>query len=263
MSEPVIKVDCEGHLTIITINREESLNALDSAAGKALGEAFENFENDQDQWVAILTGTGRAFCTGNDLVAMSKDGGAGARGGRPGSHGYGFASICKRFPLYKPVIAAINGFAVAGGLELALVCDILIAGESVRFGQTENRWGLMPMGGATQRLPRSIPRAWANYLALTGEQITAQEAREIGLISHVVPDDQLMDKAREIAGVILSRGPLAVWATKEAMMRGADMPLEQGLAYEDAIGRQVLTSEDSREGPKAFAEKRKPDFKAR
>lgn len=263
MSEPVIKVDREGHLTVITINREESLNALDPAAGKALGDAFEDFENDQDQWVAILTGAGRAFCTGNDLVAMSK-GGSGAGGsGRPGSHGYGFASICKRFPLYKPVIAAINGFAVAGGLELALVCDILIASESVRFGQTENRWGLMPMGGGTQRLPRSLPRAWANYLALTGEQITAQEAREIGLISHVVPDDQLMDKAREIADAILSRGPLAVWATKEAMMRGADMPLEQGLAYEDAIGRQVLTSEDSREGPKAFAEKRKPDFKAR
>lgn len=263
MVDPVIKVEREGHLTIITINREERLNALDAEAGRLLGEAFEDFENDSDQWVAILTGTGRAFCTGNDLVAMSQGGGGAGGARRPGSHGYGFGSICKRFPLYKPVIAAINGFAVAGGLELALVCDILIASEDAKFGLTEVRWALMPMGGGTQRLPRSIPRAWANYMALTGEQITAAEAREIGLISHVVPDEEVMTKAREISDVILSRGPLAVWAAKESMMRGADLPLDQALAYEDAIGSQVLQSDDSKEGPRAFAEKRKPDFKAR
>ena len=262
MADPVIKVDRDGHLTTITINREDRLNALDAEAGRLLGEAFEDFENDADQWVAILTGTGRAFCTGNDLVAMAQGGSAGGTR-RPGSHGHGFGSICKRFPLYKPVIAAINGYAVAGGLELALVCDILIAAETAKFGLTEVRWALMPMGGGTQRLPRSIPRAWANYMALTGEQISAAEAREIGLISHIVPDDEIMVKARDIADVILSRGPLAVWAAKESMMRGADLPLEQALAYEDAIGSQVLTSEDSKEGPRAFAEKRKPDFKAR
>lgn len=263
MTEPVIKVDKDGHLTIITINRAESLNALDAKAGAALGQAFQDFENDRDQWVAILTGTGRAFCTGNDLVAMSKGGGGAGGAARPGSHGFGFGSICKRFPLYKPVIAAINGYAVAGGLELALVCDILVACESAKFGLTETRWGLMPMGGGTQRLPRSVPRAWANYLLLTGEQITARDAREIGLISHVVPDGEEGAKAREIAEVILSRGPLAVWAAKESSMRGLDLPLEQGLAYEDAIGNQVLQSEDSREGPKAFSEKRPPAFKAR
>lgn len=262
MTEPTVKVSREGHLTVITINRPESLNALDAAAGRALGEAFRAFEEDGDQWVAILTGAGRAFCTGNDLVAMTQGGGA-AGAGRPGSHGFGFGSICKRFPLYKPVIAAINGFAVAGGLELALVCDILVAAQSAKFGLTEVRWGLMPMGGGTQRLPRSIPRAWANYLLLTGEQITAEQAQAIGLISHVTADDQLMETARGIAATILSRGPLAVWAAKEAMLRGADLPLEQGLAYEDAIGRQVLASEDSKEGPRAFAQKRSPQFKAR
>ena len=263
MSEPVIKVDIEGHLTIITINRAERLNALDGATAKALGEAFEAFENDTDQWVAILTGSGRAFCTGNDLVAMSQ-GGAGASGTpRPGSHGPGFGSITKRFPLYKPVIAAINGYAVAGGLELALVCDILVADEGAKFGLTEVKWSLMPMGGGTQRLPRSIPRALANYLILTGEQISADEAKDYGLVSHVTPDGQVMDKAREIAATILERGPLAVWAAKEAMMRGADMPLEQALAYEDALGSQILHSDDSKEGPLAFAQKRKPEFKAR
>ena len=263
MSEPVIKVQRDGHLTTITINRAERLNALDGPTAQALGQAFEDFEKDDEQWVAILTGTGRAFCTGNDLVAMSQ-GGAGAGGvRRPGSHGPGFGSITKRFPLYKPVIAAINGYAVAGGLELALVCDILVAEEGAKFGLTEVKWSLMPMGGGTQRLPRSIPRALANYLILTGEQITAAEAKDYGLISHITPDGAVLDKAREIADIILERGPLAVWAAKEAMMRGADLPLEQGLAYEDAIGAQVLQSEDSKEGPLAFAQKRKPEFKAR
>ncbi len=263
MSEPVIKVEKEGHLTIITINRADRLNALDADAGRALGEAFTEFENDRDQWVAILTGEGRAFCTGNDLVAMSQGGAGAGQRPRPGSHGFGFGSICKRFPLYKPVIAAINGYAVAGGLELALVCDILIASEKARFGLTEVRWGLMPMGGGTQRLPRSIPRAWANYLLLTGDQIGAEDAQKIGLISHVVSEEELMPKARETADMILSRGPLAVWAAKESSLRGADLPLEQALAYEDAIGSQVLHSDDSKEGPKAFAEKRAPNFQAR
>jgi enoyl-CoA hydratase/carnithine racemase len=263
MSDPVVKVKKEGHLTIITICRADRLNALDAKASAALGETFTEFENDQDQWVAILTGEGRAFCTGNDLVAMSQGGGGAGRAHRPGSHGPGFASICKRFPLYKPVIAAINGYAVAGGLELALVCDILVAGESAKFGLTEVKWGLMPMGGGTQRLPRSVPRAWANYLMLTGDQIGAEDAQKIGLISHVVPDDELLAKAREIADMILSRGPLAVWAAKEVSIRGADLPLDQALAYEDAVGSQVLQSEDSREGPRAFAEKRPPDFQAK
>ena len=263
MSDPAVKVERDGHLTIITLNRPDQLNALDAEAGRLLGEAFLDFESDNDQWVAILTGSGRAFCTGNDLVSMSRGGsGAGART-RPGSHGFGFASICKRFPLYKPVIAAINGYAVAGGLELALACDILVASETAKFGLTEVRWGLMPMGGGTQRLPRAIPRAWANYLLLTGDQIDAGKASELGLVTHVTPPDELMSTARGIAEMILSRGPLAVWAAKEAALRGADMPLDQGLAYEDAIGRQVLASEDSKEGPRAFAEKRRPEFKAR
>lgn len=261
MPDNVIVVEREEHLTTITINRAERLNALDAAAGAALGEAFGAFEEDPSQWVAILTGAGRAFCTGNDLVAMAQGAMSGRRR-RPGSHGFGFGAITKRFPLYKPVIAAINGFAVAGGLELALTCDILVAAESARFGLTEVRWALMPTGGGTQRLPRSIPRAWANYLVLTGAQISAQQAREIGLVSHVVPDDQVMDEAKRIAGEILQRGPLAVWAAKEAMLRGGDMPLEQGLAYEDLLGGQVLLTEDSREGPRAFAEKREPRFRA-
>lgn len=259
-AEGAIKVEREGHLTIVTIDRADRLNALDAETGARLGEVFEEFEADPDQWVAILTGSGRAFCTGNDLRAMAD--GARQFGRRPGSHGYGWASLTKRFPLYKPVIAAINGYAVAGGLELALVCDILVAAESAELGLTEVRWALMPTGGGTQRLPRSVPRAWANYLILTGDRIDAHTAREIGLVSHVVADDDLMSTARSIADMILERGPLAVWAAKEAMLRGADMPLEQGLAYEDLLGAQVGATKDAREGPRAFAEKRRPDFRA-
>jgi len=255
-------VERSGHLTTITLNRPERLNAIDDDMAKALGTAFEEFEADKDQWVAILGARGRAFCTGNDLESMSRGGSGANAGPRPGSHGRGFASIAKRFPLYKPVIAAINGYAVAGGLELALVCDILVAADTAKFGLTEVRWSLVPTGGGTQRLPRSIPRAWANYMILTGEQISADQAREIGLVSHVVPGDEVMTTAREIAETILSRGPLAVWAAKESMLRGQDMPLEQGLAYEDAISAQVLRSSDAKEGPLAFIEKRPPNFKA-
>lgn len=256
-----IRVERHGHVTTVTIERAERLNALDAATGAALGTVFEEFEDDPDQWVAILTGSGRAFCTGNDLRAIADGSGRPGRQ-RPGSHGYGWASLTKRFPLYKPVIAAINGYAVAGGLELALVCDILVAADSAELGLTEVRWALMPTGGGTQRMPRAIPRAWANYLVLTGERIDAHQAREIGLVSHVVPDEELMATARGIADTICSRGPLAVWAAKESMLRGQDMSLEQGLAYEDLLGGQVAATKDAREGPRAFAEKRSPNFTA-
>lgn len=257
-----VRIDREGHLTVITLDRPDRLNAIDGEMAVALGKAFADFESDKDQWVAILTGEGRAFCTGNDLESMTRGGSGAGSSRRPGSHGPGFASITKRFPIYKPVIAAINGYAVAGGLELALVCDILVAAESAKLGLTEVSWSLVPTGGGTQRLPRSIPRAWANYMILTGEQITATEARDIGLVSHVVADDEVMATARGIAETILSRGPLAVWAAKEAILRGQDMTLEQGLAYEDAISSQVLRSKDAKEGPLAFIEKRPPEFKA-
>lgn len=262
MTDPTVIVEREGHLTTITLNRPERLNAIDAEMAQKLGEAFTDFENDKEQWVAILTGNGRAFCTGNDLEAMTR-GGAGAGGrSRPGSHGPGFASITKRFPIYKPVVGAINGYAVAGGLELALVCDIVVAAENAKLGLTEVSWSLVPTGGGTQRLPRSVPRAWANYMILTGEPISAEQAQAIGLVSHVVAEDELMNTARGIADTILSRGPLAVWAAKEAMLRGQDMPLDQGLAYEDAISAQVLRSSDAKEGPAAFVEKRPPEFKA-
>ncbi|MFN8507319.1 MAG: enoyl-CoA hydratase-related protein [Dehalococcoidia bacterium] len=166
-------------------------------------------------------------------------------------------------PIYKPIIAAINGYCLAGGLELALACDIRIAVPEARFGLPEVRWAIMPGAGGTQRLPRAIPQAWANYLILTGEQMDAETAFRLGLISHIVPREELMDRALQIANLICERGPLAVKTAKEAILRGQDMPLDHGLAYEDVLLSRLMTTDDAKEGPKAFAEKRKPEYHGR
>jgi E-phenylitaconyl-CoA hydratase len=245
-------------VAVLTINRAAQLNAINSLASREMQQAWEDFRDDNDLRVAILTGSGpRAFSTGMDLVATA--GGENQFDGRPAI----FGGFTKRMPIYKPIIAAINGFCLAGGLELALACDIRICTPECRFGLPEVRWAIMPGAGGTQRLPRAIPQAWANYMVLTGEQVDAETASRIGLVSHVVPADQLMDKAMEIAHTICERGPLAVAAAKEAILRGADMPLEHGLAYEDiALGR-LMGTEDAQEGPRAFAEKRKPNYTGR
>lgn len=245
-------------IAIVRINREGSLNALDAKTSSEMYRAWEDFRDDDNLRVAILTGTGtKSFSTGMDLVATAQ--GENQFEGRP----VPFGGFTKRMPIYKPIIAAINGFCLAGGMELALTCDIRICTPEARFGLPEVRWAIMPGAGGTQRMPRAIPQAWANYLVLTGEQIDAETAQSIGLVSHIVPQEELMDKALQIAGVICERGPLAVSAAKEAIVRGADMPLEHGLAYEDVLLGRLFGTEDAKEGPRAFAEKRKPEYKGR
>ena len=245
-------------IAIVRINREGSLNALDAKTSSEMYRAWEDFRDDDNLRVAILTGTGtKSFSTGMDLVATAQ--GENQFEGRP----VPFGGFTKRMPIYKPIIAAINGFCLAGGMELALTCDIRICTPEARFGLPEVRWAIMPGAGGTQRMPRAIPQAWANYLVLTGEQIDAETAQSIGLVSHIVPQEELMDKALQIAGVICERGPLAVSAAKEAIVRGADMPLEHGLAYEHVLLGRLFGTEDAKEGPRAFAEKRKPEYKGR
>jgi E-phenylitaconyl-CoA hydratase len=190
-----------------------------------------------------------------DLVATAS--GENQFQGRPAP----FGGLTKRLPIYKPIIAAINGYCLAGGLELALTCDIRIATPEARFGLPEVRWAIMPGAGGTQRLPRSIPQAWANYMILTAEQIDAETASRIGLISHIVPREELLDCAFQIANTICERGPLAVRTAKEAILRGQDMPLDHGLAYEDVLLGRLMATEDAKEGPRAFAEKRKPEYR--
>lgn len=253
-----IRYEKRGPIAVITINREERLNALDSWTSSEMYRAFEDFRDDNDLRVAILTGVGeKSFSTGMDLVATAR--GENQFDGRP----VPFGGFTKRMPIYKPIIAAINGFCLAGGMELALACDIRICTPDARFGLPEVRWAIIPGAGGTQRMPRAIPQAWANYLILTGEQMDAETARQIGLVSHIVEREELMDRALQIAGVICERGPLAVRAAKEAILRGQDMPLDHGMAYEDVLLARVFASDDAKEGPRAFAEKRKPDYKGR
>jgi E-phenylitaconyl-CoA hydratase len=247
-----------GQVALITINRPGQLNSINALASKEMQQAWEDFRDDPQMRVAILTGAGeRAFSTGMDLVATA--------GGENQFDGNAvpFGGFTRRMPIYKPIIAAINGFALAGGLELALACDIRICTPTCRFGLPEVRWAIMPGAGGTQRLPRAIPQAWANYMILTGEQIDAETASRIGLVSHVVPAEQLLDKAMEIAHIICERGPLAVAAAKETMLRGQDMPLDHGLAYEEMALARLMTTDDAKEGPRAFSEKRKPNYTGR
>lgn len=250
-----------GRIAYVTINRPDRRNAIDPDTSQQLLDAFTAFRDDDDLWVAILTGAGdQAFSAGADLVAMSQ---AMAGGGSPMNWSVPFAGITRGFECWKPIIAAINGFCLAGGLELALCCDIRIAAEHATFGLPEPKRAIIPGAGGTQRLPRAVPPAFAMELMLTGERFDAQTALRFGLVSRVVPLDRLIPTAEEIAAKILECGPLAVRAIKQAALQGRELPLEEGMRLEDRLAGQVLRSEDAREGPLAFAQKRKPQYKGR
>lgn len=261
MPEAVV-YEVRDRIAYITLNRPEAMNALNTAVRQGLSESLRSFRDDPDAWVAIISGAGeRAFSAGADLKEMSAGREAEAAGTQvapPIAAGPGGDLIT-----WKPIIAAIGGYCLAGGLELALRCDIRIASEDSRFGLTEVSRGIIPGGGGTQRLPRAIPVGLAMELIFTGKHITADEALRAGLINRVVPRGQEMAAAEEVARQINVNAPLAVRATKEAITRGLDMSLEDGLRLEALLSRMVRLSEDSREGPKAFAEKRPANFQAR
>ncbi len=256
-------VEQDGRITLITINRPDRMNAIDARTSYDLKQAFEAFKANDDQWVAILTGAGdRAFCAGNDLVAMSE-----LMAGKitldPEIARVPFGGITRGFECWKPIIAAINGYCLAGGLEIALTCDIRVAAEHAQFGVPEVTRAIIPGATGTQRLPRMLPKGIALELLITGGRFDAEWALRYGLVNHVVPADQVMPKAREIAEAICENGPLAVRAVKEAAIRGLDMTFEEGLKQENHFSGKVMSSEDAREGPLAFAQKRKPEYKGR
>jgi len=244
----------EGRIAIFTINRPEAMNALNMQVRLELNEALIDFRDDPDLWVGIITGAGeKAFSAGADIKEF-----------RPGPiEVRGAVARLRPDQIWKPFIAAINGFALGGGLELAMECDLRIAAEHARLGQPEVNIGFMPGGGGTQRLPRFVGRAVAAEILLTGQPIDSQEAYRIGLVNRVVSLDQLMPTARELAETICQRGPMGVRATKEAMIRGYDLALEQGLQLETDLANRVRSTEDFMEGARAFAEKREPVYKAR
>lgn len=251
----------EGHIALITINRPDAMNALGGTVGQDMRKAFIDFRDNPDLWVAIITGAGdKAFSAGADIKGFNRqiDSGQARGGNRPP-----ISERVQADTIYKPFIAAINGYCLGGGLELAMTCDIRVAAEHAELGLPEIRIGLLPGAGGTQRLPRMVPRAMAAEVLLTGNRISAQEAYRIGLVNRVVPLDQLIPTARKIAEDICSRAPLSVQAVKEAMLRGINMPLNEGLKVEREMAIRVRATEDFQEGVKAFVEKRPANFKAR
>ena len=253
----------DGRIALITINRPERRNAIDARTSFELKKAFTDFNDDDDLWVAILTGAGdKAFSAGNDLVAMSELM-AGKLKLDPEIARTPFGGITRGFECWKPIIAAINGYCLAGGLEIAVSCDIRVAAEHATFGVPEVTRAIIPGASGTQRLPRMLPKGIALELLITGGHFDAEWALRYGLVNHVVPADQVMPKAREIAEAICQNGPLAVRAVKESALRGLEMTMEEGLKQENQFSAKVMASEDAREGPLAFAQKRKPEYQGR
>jgi E-phenylitaconyl-CoA hydratase len=249
----------EGRIATITLNRPEAYNSVDIKTLKELRDAFIAFRDDDEVWVGILTGAGeKSFCSGADIAEMLpflKD-----NGQTPWEIP---ETPLRAMELYKPLIGAINGYALGGGLEIALICDIRIAAENARFACSEVNLGIMPGWGATQRLTRIIPRAKAAELIFSGKPMNAQEAYRIGLVNEVVPKTELMARAQKWAEDLSQVGPLALRAAKEAMIRGYSMPLDEGLKLESALFSYLLGTEDFAEGRDAFLNKRKPQFKGK
>jgi len=261
MSNPEFcKVEREGRLTLVTINRPDVMNALHPPANKELAEVFDHFASDPEQWVAIITGAGdRAFSAGNDLKYQAS--------GQPMSiPTSGFAGLTSRFDLNKPVIAAVNGLAMGGGFEIALACDIIVAAESALFALPEPRVGLAALAGGLHRLPREIGQKKALGMILTGRRVSAAEGHSLGFVNEVVKAGDAVNGAKRWAAQILECSPMSIRASKEAVTRGMMEPsvmaaLENQRNYEAV--RAMFKSDDFREEPMAFAQKRPPQWKGK
>jgi enoyl-CoA hydratase/carnithine racemase len=249
----------EGKIAFFTLNRPEALNAIDIKSLEELSQALIDFKGDESLLVGIVTGTGeRAFSVGADIRSILPQ--FKENKGKPGS---GQHTFFRGLDLWKPMIAAVNGYALGGGLEIALACDIRIAAENAMFGMPEVTLGIIPGWGGTQRLPRIIPQAKAAEMLFTGKPIDAKEAYRIGLVNKVVPPAQLMAAAQEMADSICRPAPLAVRAAKQAMLLGADRSLEDGIELEKTLMDYLVTTADFEEGSQAFLSKRKPEFKGK
>ncbi|MCP4039058.1 MAG: enoyl-CoA hydratase/isomerase family protein [bacterium] len=261
-----IRFEPDGAVVVLTIDRPKVHNALDFETSDALVEAWIRFRDDDALRVAILTGEGeRSFCAGADLRGVGdfyKNLTSSDRL-RRSEQLPGLGGITKNLTIDKPMIAAVNGYCLAGGLEIALACDLRIASENASFGLPEVTRGMIPGAGGTQRLPRLIGPERALDLILSGRRIDAVEAERIGLVSRVVSSGDLIGESLRVASSIAENGPLAVRAAKAAVWRGLDRPLEDGLRLEQLLAEPVRQSEDALEGPRAFLEKRKPEFKGR
>jgi enoyl-CoA hydratase len=253
MTEPsteVLKTEVRGRVLIITLNRPEAKNAFNAALSQALCAALDRLDEEPALSVGVLTGAGGSFSAGMDLKALLK----GETSATPKRGGFGIMSL----PPQKPLIAAIEGYAVAGGLELALCCDLIVATEASRLGLPEVKRGLVAVGGGLFRLPKRIPYHVVMELALTGELYPAERFAQLGLISRVVPPGAALEAALELAERIAANAPLALAATKQILARAGDWKEEEAWSAQRKLARTALTSEDAKEGSRAFAEKRPP-----
>src|ERR671923_1826043 len=251
--------DQDEHVVIMTLNRPEALNAINRQLRQELADAMRRYDQDGTARVAIITGAGRAFCAGRDLKERAADNAAGIQARATDSMGTESLALFEH--TWKPLIAAINGYAMAGGWAIAQICDLRLAAEDAMLGITEARWSLLPPFAAA--LPKLIPMAAALELVMTAKPITAQRAYEIGFVNHVVPRERLMPEAKALARQITENAPLSVRYFKELAYRGLDMSEPALAALTRHLYDQLLRTEDSKEGPRAFAEKRKPQWKGR
>src|SRR5437879_9059590 len=256
---PQLLVEKDGFVTTLTMNRPKRMNALTFTMFSLLADAYQDASDDPDCRVIILTGAGGNFCSGMDLRALAgdadEDDPVDTSQRMKDDPGFIFRAILKTYRPTKPVIAAVEGVAIAGGTEMLQGTDIRVAGESARFGVSEARWSLYPSGGSAVRLARQIPYTEAADILLTGQPLHAPEAKQLGLIGHVVPDGQAVTKAREIAEVIAANGPLAVAAILKTLHDTQGMTEPEAFAYEREYGNAEQQSDDAKEGPRAFAEK--------
>lgn len=259
MADDVLLIDIADRVATLTINRPDKMNALNAAVRGSLLRAFADLARNDDVRVVVLTGVGpKAFIAGADIGEF--EGRAPMDQFRVMSEQTVF-DAAEQFP--KPVIAALNGFTLGGGCEIALACDIRIASDKARLGQPEVNLGILPGGGGTQRLPRLVGLGTAYKLLFTGELITAEEALRIGLVDEVVPADQLMERVQALAKTIASKSPVALRLIKEAVRASVRSPLDEGLRHERTLFGLAFSSDDKREGVDAFLAKRPPDFKGR
>ncbi len=246
-------------VVIITLNRPEALNSINRQLSKELAQAIVRFDDDDEALVGIITGAGRAFCAGRDLKERAEDNAAGIQARAKDSMAPARPYMWPQ--TWKPLIAAINGYALAGGWSIAQMCDLRLAAEDAKLGITEPQVGLLPPFATI--LPKLIPMAAVLELVFTAEPITAQRAQEMGFVNKVVPGEKLMDEAIDLAHRIAANAPLSVRYFKELAYRGLDMSMPDISSLTYQIYNQLLLSEDSKEGPRAFAEKRKPQWKGR
>ncbi len=251
MSE-VVLVDVADGIMTVTINRPEAKNAVSKAVAEGIAAAMDELDSNDSIRVAILTGAGGTFCSGMDLKGFLS-------GELPTVEGRGFGGLTEALPK-KPLIGAIEGFALAGGFELALSCDMIVAGTDARFGIPEVKRGLVAAAGGLVRLPRQLPSRIAMELALTGDFMSTQRANELGLINQVVDNGTALDAAKELAAKISANGPMAVAVSKQVMIESADWSSEEMFDKQMAIAMPVFTSKDAAEGATAFAEKRAPNW---